>query len=114
MPKVDSFQIKIKTGQNGRATPPVFKINGFELPFEDSEGGLGSGETFTGKGSPQSMAHSLHLVGPGEGEWDTEETTITYQCSGEEPYTVRLGSVTLDSDSDMNIWHERPLPVFDV
>jgi hypothetical protein len=42
------------------------------------------------------------------------ESTLTYYPYGEEPYTLRLGPVALDHQSDLNIWQERPLPTFDV
>ena len=31
-----------------------------------------------------------------------------------EPYTIRMGAVTLDDESNLNFWNEPPLPVFDV
>lgn len=114
MPKLQTFQVRIKTGVPGRIEPPDFKINGFKVPFDNPEGGVGPGETFEAEGSPQSFAHSLHLCGPTEGNWEILETTLTYHLMGEAPYTIRLGKITLDSESDLNIWHERPPVTFDV
>ncbi|NUN98085.1 MAG: helicase [Candidatus Omnitrophica bacterium] len=114
MPKLQIFRIRIATGEQGRTDIPEFKINGFKIPFDNPRGGVGPGETFEAEGAPQSFAHSLHLCGPTEGTWEIRETTLTYNLMGEPPYTIRLGRVVLDSESDLNIWHERQPVVFDV
>ena len=114
MPRLDSFSLDIKTGKQGGPARVQYGINGFPLDFDDSEGGTGSGESIRVSGNPQSFPHMLTLRGPDEGQWDIESVDITYHCSGEEPYSIRLGAVTLDDNSDLNIWHERPLPVFSV
>lgn len=114
MPKLNSFQVQMRTGKRGCIEAPTFKINGFALDFCDCTGSFESGSTFEGTGAPQSVAHSLVLCGPQEGFWDIDETTVTYQLAGEPPYSVRLGPVTLDQESDMNLWRERPLPTLDV
>lgn len=116
MPKLDTFTLEIKTGDRAGPETPTFNINGFPLEFDEVEGGTGRGETLKATGSPQSFPHSLTLAGPDEGSepWDIEWVTATYECMGDEPYTVRMGAVTLDDNSDLNIWHERPAPVFDV
>ena len=116
MPKLEKFQLDIKTGSKPGPDKMKFNINGFPLEFETVEGGVGSGETAHLVGCPQSFPHSLTLAGPEEGSepWEIESVTATYECMGGEPYVVRMGSVTLDDNSDLNIWHERPAPVFDV
>lgn len=116
MPKLESFQVEIKTGDRRGPETPRFNINGFPLDFDTTEGSTDSGETLKAVGSPGSFPHALTLAGPDEGEqpWDIESIRITYDCMGQEPYSVRLGAVTLDDESDLNIWHDRPAPVFDV
>lgn len=114
MPRLISFTIRIRTGNQGREDLPQFKINGFALAFADVSGGVGPEETFEGSGHPQSVAHSLVLCGPEKGLWSIEKTEVTYYPAGEEPYTICFGSACLDDQSDMNIWQERPLAVFDV
>jgi hypothetical protein len=114
MPKLDTFDITIKTGERGMNATPRFLINGFELEFEQHEGGTGPGETFRATGQPESFPHTLHLTGPPEGRWDIAEMDVTYYPSGEEPYTVRFGSVEVDDESDVNIYHSRPERVFEV
>ena len=116
MPKLNAFEIEIKTG--ARPGPPNlrYNINGFPLDFDEAEGSVEPGQTFRAKGSPESFPHSLTLSGPEEGSqpWDIESATATYYCANDDPYTVRMGAVTLDDDADLNIWHQRPAPTFDV
>ncbi|MBI4556976.1 MAG: helicase [Candidatus Hydrogenedentes bacterium] len=114
MPRLNSFQLQIKTGQNGPAEPPRYSINGFVIEFEEMSGGIGPGETLEATGNPGSFPHSLSLCGPKEGAWDIEGITATYFPHGEPPYTVRFDAVTLDDQSDLNIWQDRPAQVFDV
>jgi hypothetical protein len=114
MPKLNTFEIQIKTGASGCSDPPKFKINGFPLDFENPQGSVQAGDAFCGVGAPQSFSHSLVLCGPSSGKWDIEEATMTYDLGGEPPYTIRFGAVTLDEESDLNIWQERPAPTFDV
>jgi hypothetical protein len=116
MPKLESFEMEIRTGDRPGPDTPRFNINGFPLDFDAMEGGTGSGETLKAVGSPGSFPHALTLSGPEEGSspWDIESVRITYACMGIDPYTVRLGAIALDDESDLNIWHERPAPVFDV
>ncbi len=116
MPKLDAFTLEITTGKRSGPEKPGFNINGFPLDFDDIDGGTGSGESFCAKGSPQSFPHALALIGPAEGQepWDIESATVTYHCSGMDEYTVHLGAVELDDESNLNIWHEPPLPTFDV
>ncbi|MCC6145199.1 MAG: helicase [Candidatus Hydrogenedentes bacterium] len=114
MPKLDAVTLKIKTGTQGPGEMPQYIINGFKLDFEQLEGGTGPGETLVAVGEPQSFPHSLHLTGPKSGSWEIEGIEATYECAGFEPYTVRLGAVTLDDESDLNIWHERPAKLIDV
>jgi hypothetical protein len=114
MPRLDTFDITIVTGERGRTTRPTWVINSFEVEFDDAEGGTGSGETFKATGNPGSFPHSLVLRGPESGPWDIANATVTYYPTGEDPYTIRLGAVTVDDDADLNIWYDRLLPSFDV
>lgn len=112
--RIEFFTVAVTTGKEGRPDVPTYKINGFEQPLTDIEGGCGPGETLKAKGEPRSFAHSLLLSGPEEGAWDVASFTVTYHLSSGEPYTVRFGSAVVESDADLNIHEEPPLPVFDV
>jgi len=114
MSLLQSFEITIETGDRGNSNVPRFSINGFPLEFDAHHGDTTPGATFRAQGSPESYPHTLQLSGPREGAWDIESATVVYYPEGEPPYTVRLGSVSLEDDADLNIWYERPLPVFDV
>jgi len=114
MPKLNNFEITIKTGESGGPYPPTWVINGFPIAFEEFKGGTGPGETLQAAADPQSFPHTLLLRGPENGVWELDEVKVTYFPQGEDPYTVRMGKVLLDDKSDLNIWHERPQPVFDV
>ena len=116
MPKLDTFTLEIKTGAQPGPEVPSFAINGFPLEFESLEGSAQSGATLTATGSPSSFPHSLVLIGPqnGQSTWDIESITASYECANMDPYTIRMGAVVLDDNSNLNIWNEPPLPVFDV
>lgn len=114
MPKLEQFELTIKTGSGGRADTPTYSINGFPVDFDSCEGGTGSGESLCAKGAPQSFPHALLLIGPETGTWDIESIEATYECAGSDPYTVYLGAITLDEETSLNIWHEPPAPTFDV
>lgn len=114
MPRLNTFDVVVKTGGHGPGVQPKWSINGFVVGFDQFKGGTGPGEIFAGTGNPGSFPHTLLLCGPENGDWDIEEVKVTYYPQGEEPYSVRLGPVRLDSESDLNIWYERPQPVFDV
>lgn len=114
MPRLESFTLKVTTGERGLAAAPKYAINGFPLDFDEVKGGTGPGETAELTGSPQSFPHSLVLSGPEEGAWDISGAVLTYTCAGSTPYTVRLGAITLEDDMDLNIWHQRPAKVLDV
>ena len=116
MPRLDTFTLEITTGKRPGPEKPGFNINGFPLEFDDVKGGTGSGESLSATGSPQSFPHALALIGPADGQepWDIESVKLTYHCSGMDEYTVYLGAVALDDESNLNIWHEPPLPTFDV
>ena len=114
MPRLDSFTLKIRTGDSGFDGTLQYTINGFPLEFESVDGGTGPGETAEVMGEPQSFPHTLQLCGPAEGEWVIEDIEATYHCQAEEPYSVKFGKVVLDDESDLNIWHPRPPKVFDV
>ena len=114
MPRLDTFDIKVTTGESPLQGDLKFAINGFPLDFDNVRGGTGPHETFEATGAPGSFPHSLVLKGPEEGAWDIETMRITYHVHGEEPYTIRFGAVTVDHQSDLNLWVERPQPVLDV
>lgn len=116
MPKLDTFTLEIKTGERAGPDTPMFNINGFPLEFDEVEGSTEPGEVLKATGNPYSFPHALALMGPDEGAepWDIESIRATYHCANLEPYTVRLGSVTLDDESNLNIWYEPPPPTFDV
>jgi len=114
MPKLQQFDVKLKTGASGRSTVPRYSINGFLLDFEHTGGGTGPGEEFQALGNPDSFPHTLLLIGPDDGAWDIADISITYHCAGEPPYSLRFAGVTLDGESDLNIWQTRPQPAFDV
>ena len=116
MPKLETFTLDIRTGKTPGPERPRYNINGFPLDFDIAEGATGPGEVLSVKGSPGSFPHTLTLAGPepGSAPWEIESIKATYACAGDKPYTVHLGAVTLDDDSDLNIWHTKPAPVFDV
>ena len=114
MPRLQSFDVSIRTGAAGRPDAPKYVINGFELDFDESTGGCGAGETFDATGAPDSFPHSLVLRGPASGTWRIEGMSITYHYVGEVPYTLRFGPLEIDSESDVNLQHARPLPTFSV
>ena len=114
MPRLEQFHIKIKTGKRPLNEKPRYVINGFALEFDEQSGGTDSGQTLEATGSPESFPHTLLLCGPEEGTWDIEQIEATYYPRAEEPYTLRFDRVTLDSESDLNLWHPRPGPVYEV
>jgi len=114
MPRLETLQLTIKTGARGLSRYPTYAINGHDLDFDEANGGQGSKDTMELSGSPQSFPHSLTLIGPDEGYWDIEQIEATFHVSGGSPYTVRLGAVTLDSGSNLNLWYDRPLQLLDV
>jgi len=116
MARLNKIEIEVKTGDARGPEEPTLNINGFPLPFSETEGGTGSGETLKAVGNPQSFPHGLALVGPEEGQpaWDIETVTATYYCQNMEPYTVHMGAVTIDDQSNLNVWQEPPAKTFDV
>jgi hypothetical protein len=110
---LEKLELTIKTGQRGLSRAPGYAINSHELPFDQLSGGYGSGETLTAAGSPRSFPHSLTLTGPDQGSWDIEQIDLTFHI-GTQPYTVHLGAVTLDSESKLNLWYDRPPFLLDV
>lgn len=111
---LEQFTLRLTTGGEGPGERPRYAINGFSLDFDELKGGTGPGETLEASGSPESYPHSLVLHGPKTGQWEISGIELTYYCMDDEPYTVRLGPVTLDNESDLNLWHERPAYVFAV
>lgn len=114
MPRLESFTLELRTGDRGIAYVPRYSINGFEIEFDTLEGGCNAGETLRAEAAPQSFPHTLLLQGPLEGQWDIAGATLTFHVQGGEPYTVRLGAVTLGDTDDLNLWYERPEKVIDV
>lgn len=114
MPRLETFTLTIKTGDQGRNDIPKYSINGFPLDFDEIEGEVAPGTILKVTGHPESYPHTLTLSGPEEGMWDIEEINAEYFCSNEPSYKVRMGSVSLDDHSDLNIWQERPPEVFEV
>jgi len=114
MPRLETFEITIENGKRGLDRAPAYAINGHELDFEEVNGGNGPGETMRLVGAPRSFPHSLTLTGPDEGGWDIEKIEATFHVSGGDPYTVCLGAVTLDPETCLNLWYDRPAPVLDV
>jgi len=113
VPRLDTLELQIQTGQRGLGRAPSYAINSHEIAFDQISGGTGSGEILMAAGSPRSFPHSLTLTGPDEGVWDIEHIELTFHV-GEQPYTVHLGAVTLDSESKLNLWYDRPPLLLDV
>ncbi len=114
MPKLNSFNIKIVTGDQGMDEPVQFSINSHMVPFENVQGGTGAGQTFEGDFEVNSFAHSLALVGPKKGAWNIREMEVAFNSENTEPYSVRYGEVTLDETNEVNLWQDPPLKTFDV
>lgn len=114
MPRLETFDLTIKTGESGLNAAPRYEINGFALDFDEMEGGTGPGETLKATGHPESFPHALALIGPNEGTWDIARIDATYHPADGEPYSVSFDAVTLDDNANLNIWQERPQRVFDV
>lgn len=114
MPRVNTFKVKVETGQNGMSEPVHFNFNNHKLAFESIEGSAESEQVFQGSFDVNSFAHSLTLVGPESGTWDIKKITVDYDCEGEKPYTVNYGGITLDETTELNIWQDPPVPAFDV
>lgn len=114
MPRLETFKLRITTGDQGLDGRLGYTINGFPLDFDSMEGGTGPGEVAELVANPESFPHSLRLNGPESGEWDIAGAEIEYHCADGEPYTLRLGGVTLDAQSELNLWYERPPVWLDV
>ena len=114
MPRVNTFKVKVQTGQQGMSEPVHFNFNNHKLPFENVTGSAESGKVFEGSFDVNSFAHSLTLVGPESGKWEIEKITIEYDCEKEKPYTVHFGAITLDETTEVNIWQDPPVLAFDV
>lgn len=113
MPRVARLQLTITTGESGRVGPVILAFNSHPIPLLDAAGGCGAGETLTATLHPASFAHSVWLEGPDAGVWDIQSVEVTYD-SGSGPWTVRFGAARLDDQTSLDIWEERPLPVWDV
>ena len=114
MPRLESFTLRVRTGERGLDETPNFTINGFTLPFDSTDGSTAPGGVMEATGHPQSFPHTLTLVGPSGGVWEIEGIEAEYFVDGEDPYTVRLGPVTLDDHSDLRLWYPRPAALIEV
>lgn len=114
MPKVNSFRVRIETGEIGTADTVHFNFNNHKLPFENVTGGTGPGEVFEGGFDVNSFAHSMTVVGPERGQWHIKSLTVEIDSESVPPYSVRFGEVTLDETNELNIWQEPPMSTFDV
>ena len=56
----------------------------------------------------------MTLVGPEKGSWSIKRIKVDFECENVEPYTAMMGEVALDSTTEVNIWRDPPLPVWDV
>ena len=112
MPKVNSFKVSIQTGNNGIAEPVLFNFNSHKMPFNNIEGSVESGQSFSGDFDVQSFCHSLTLVGPDSGTWDIESISVEFVCDGEQPYSVNYGAVILDETTEVNLWRGPPAKSF--
>ena len=113
MPKLNRFTIEIETGETGTDLPVHFTINNHKIHKEDPQGGVGPVENFSGGFEIGSFAHSLTLVGPESGHWESRKSKLDYDCEHTPPYSVFFGAVTLDETSEVNIWQDPPLPTWD-
>jgi len=114
MPRLETIEVAIETGKRALDGVPAYAINGHELEFDEVSGGKGPGESMRLVGSPRSFPHSLTLTGPDSGCWDIEKIEATFHVSGGDPYTVCLGAVTLDEETCLNLWYDRPPQLLDV
>lgn len=114
MPRLEEFTLTIQTAAGAGPERLEYEINGFTVDFDQMEGQLDAESECKVVGRPRSFPHSLALIGPENGEWEIAAIEAAYHCDGAEPYTVRMGPVTLDGETKLNIWHDPPLPVFDV
>ncbi len=114
MPKLNKFKVEIETGEAGTDLPVHFTINNHKIPFENTQGGVGPGETFSGDYEIRSFAHSLTLVGPESGNWVIRKIKVDYELEYTEPYSLVFDEVTLDETTEVNIWQDPPLPAWDV
>ena len=114
MPKLNTFKIKIDTGEMGTELPVSFNVNNHKITFEDMEGGVGPGQTFESGYEIRSFAHSLTLVGPEQGKWKIDCIRMDFDCENTKPYSILLGPVELDESTEVNIWRDPPLPTWDV
>ncbi len=114
MARLRQLEVELKTGANALAGGLKYYVNGFDVEFDETEGGTGAGDTLRAVGYPESHPHTLALGGPESGAWDLEGLRVIYHFEEQEPYAVRLGTVTLHKDEDLNLLYDRPLPVIDV
>ena len=113
MARLSKIQLSIKTGDKPTTSPVVLAFNGHEVTLSAAGGSTEAGATFEGAFSPNSVAHSVHLNGPADGEWTVERVDVTFQAHGA-PWNVAYGPITLDSETALDVWLEPPLPTFEV
>jgi hypothetical protein len=120
MPRLNKFEIEIKSGKSAHHGPILYRFNGFEFPLEpkpnvDENLDAGTNPIFRGISKDlDSMIHTMTLVGPESGEWEIEEFKVTYHLMDGEPFSMNFGKITLNESNMVNIWKGQPLPSFEV
>ncbi len=114
MPFLSSFKIAIQTGDVGTDETVHYEFNSHKLELCDIEGGTAPGQRFEGTGEPRSFVHSLHLIGPEEGEWTVDSISVEFTCQYDDPYEIEYGPVVLTPNNMVQLWVEKPPPVYDV
>ena len=112
MPRLISFGVKITTGQQELKEPVRCCINGHTQTMTNTCGGTALGEVFTGDFTVNSFVHSLTIVGPDEGLWDIKTIEVDYECADSDPYKAQFGAVSLDEETEVNIWVDPKPSVF--
>lgn len=114
MPRLNRFVIKIHTGDKPLVEEPRVVFNGFLVSLEKKEGGTGKEQTFQAEFAPRSFVHNFSLRGPGKGHWHIRRIDMRYECEWQNPYELSFDEVTLDGETELNLWMDAPLPVWDV
>ena len=113
MAKVRRIHVEILTGSDGHTEPVMFEFNSHALAFRPIDGGTSAGQRFEGDFEPESIAHSVTLIGPATGKWSIESLRVTYTAA-ESPHSIEFGPFELDEDTAADIWEPPPLPSWEV